>query len=365
MWKCKIHPAFENNSFLKIFLQPEICVEYNETLKTNEIEILNGNSTIKYQWKDIFSYFETYAIENWIKNYDYYYLQSALKDWERGNYDTLVVGSSYACFGYDDKMESEHTKNLALPSQDLYYALKIIEECKRRTQYSIKNIIIGLGYYSFYSDLSKTENEDELSRISNVYKPIFGDEHNAIILPPQMETKQSVIWNIPSILSYFSNQIYNTTFGEYFSVLHERKKWKTVMWDDNSKEWNELLAVEREEAGKKRAELHNKKNRYYESYIENTQLLSQLASCCEKNFVKLYICIFPVTKEYWNYIDKQMIDNFYNALSDIKGKIQVLDLNECKCWGIDDFNDMDHLSAVGAKKATTLINKAIGISAKL
>lgn len=43
----------------------------------------------------------------------------------------------------------------------------------------------------------------------------------------------------------------------------------------------------------------------------------------------------------------------------------VLDLNECKCWGIDDFNDMDHLSAVGAKKATTLINKAIGISTKL
>ena len=93
--------------------------------------------------------------------------------------------------------------------------------------------------------------------------------------------------------------------------------------------------------------------------------MSQLASCCEKNFVKLYICIFPVTKEYWNYIDKQMIDNFYNALSDIKGKIQVLDLNECKCWDIDDFNDMDHLSAVGAKKATTLINKAIGISTKL
>ena len=146
MWKCKINPTFEQNSFLKIFLQPEICVEYNETLKTNEIEILNGNSTIKYQWKDIFSYFETYAIENWIKNYDYYYLQNALKDWERGNYDTLVVGSSYACFGYDDKIESEHTKNLALPSQDLYYALKIIEECKRRTQYSIKNIIIGLGY---------------------------------------------------------------------------------------------------------------------------------------------------------------------------------------------------------------------------
>lgn len=43
----------------------------------------------------------------------------------------------------------------------------------------------------------------------------------------------------------------------------------------------------------------------------------------------------------------------------------MLDLNECKCWDIDDFNDMDHLSAVGAKKATTLINKAIGISTKL
>lgn len=56
---------------------------------------------------------------------------------------------------------------------------------------------------------------------------------------------------------------------------------------------------------------------------------------------------------------------FILTFTDIKGKIQVLDLNECKCWGIDDFNDMDHLSAVGAKKATTLINKAIGISTKL
>lgn len=43
----------------------------------------------------------------------------------------------------------------------------------------------------------------------------------------------------------------------------------------------------------------------------------------------------------------------------------MLDLYECKCWGIDDFNDMYYLSAVGAKKATALINKAIGISRKL
>lgn len=39
----------------------------------------------------------------------------------------------------------------------------------------------------------------------------------------------------------------------------------------------------------------------------------------------------------------------------------MLDLNTCGIFGTEDFNDMDHLSACGAEKATVLINEVIGI----
>ncbi|MGF0065078.1 hypothetical protein ACQRCQ_07395, partial [Lachnospiraceae bacterium SGI.085] len=350
MWKCSIHPAFEEILVLRTFLQKKISIEYDETLQKNEVIIGKSGAVVQQKkrlWKEIFSYFETYAIASWMNNYDYYYLKNALADCYRKNYDTLVVGSSYARFGYDDKISMGHAKNLALPSQDLYYASKIVKKCKNGHRNSIKNIIIGLGYYSFYSDLSKTENEKELSRISNVYNPIFEDTHNAIILPPQVGIKQSSVWDMQSILNYFSNRIYNSIQGEYFSVIHDRKKCKTVMWKDFSKEWNEISADDRERAGQQRAQLHNKEIGYYESYIENIAILDQLIEQCERENIKLYICVFPVTKEYSKYIDKQMIDNFWNALSCAKGEIHVLDLNECECFGLNDFNDMDHLSAVG------------------
>lgn len=364
MWKCRIHPNFAETELLSKFLLNENSIDYDDSLKLDEVAIVRYDETgcyIKRQfWNDILSYFETYTINTWINNYDYYYLRSALKDWDKNNYDTLVVGSSYACFGYNEKMTNGHAKNLALPSQDLYYASKLIEKCSKR-KLPIKNIVIGLGYYTFYSDLSKTENEDELSRISNVYYPIFEDTHNACILPPKMQVECSIVWDIQNIMEYFSNQIYSAICGNYFSNIHDRKKFKTVMWNDSFKDWIELSPGERETAGKKRAQIHNRSINYKESYAENILILNELTDWCEKENITLYICVYPTSKEYSVYQNKQIIDDFWDALSQVKGKIHVLDLNTCGIFGTEDFNDMDHLSACGAEKATVLINEVIGI----
>ena len=362
MWKCSIHPDFAENTLLKEFLSNEVTISYDDALKIDEVVISRKDEKgcyIKKQvWKEILSYFETYTIDIWMRNYDYYFLQYALNDWENNNYDTLIVGSSYACFGYEERVAGLNAKNLALPSQDLYYASKIVEKCKEKNC-AVKNILIGLGYYSFFSDLSRTENEEELTRISNVYYPIFQDAHNAIILPEQMGMKQSRVWDLQTIIKFFSNEIWRATKGTYFSVIHDRKKWKTVTWEDSFKEWDELLPQERESAGRKRAQFHNKSIAYSESYAENIWILNELANQCEKDQINLYICVFPVTTEYRKYIDKQIVENFWNALSRIKGKIHVLDLNESNGFDIADFNDMDHLSACGAIKATNLINNVI------
>lgn len=362
MWKCKINPGFVEKVLLRKFLLNEIPIIYDDSIKMDEVVIVReyekGFYIKKQLWKNIFSDFETYTINIWIHNYDYYYLQYALQDWDDNTYDTLVVGSSYACFGYNEKMSNGHAKNLSLPSQDLYYASKIIEKCGKKKQ-SIKNIVIGLRYYSIYSDLSKTENEDELSRISNVYYPLFGDSHNACILPPHMQIKQSFVWNMQNIIDYFSYNIYVAISGNYFSNIHERKNFKTVMWDDKSKDWGDLLPEERDCAGYKRACLHNKVINYKESCIENITILNELASWCKKEGINLYACVFPVSKEYNKYQNKQVIEDFWSALAQVKEEIHVLDLNNCDFFEIKDFNDMDHLSASGAEKAITLINEII------
>lgn len=365
MWKCKIHSEFIEENLLRKFILHGVEIAYDDSLKIDDVVIVRedekGYCYKKQSWSSILSYFETYAINAWINNYDYYYLQSALLDWNNKNYDTLVVGSSYACFGYDEKIANGHAKTLALPSQDLYYASKIINRCNKKKR-SLKNIVIGLGYYTIYFDLSRTDNEDELSRISNVYYPIFGDSHNACILPPTIQVYRSFVWDIQNIMEYFSNRIYSATFGSYFSNIHDRKKLKTIMWENGSKDWEELSVNEREHAGKKRAEFHNKSIHYKESYAENISILNELTDLCQQENIKLYICVYPASKEYNEYTNKQLIVDFWNALSQINGEIHVLDLNTCDIFQTEDFNDMDHLSACGARKATALINEVIGIS---
>ena len=110
-------------------------------------------------------------IQEYLYNYDYYYLRNAINACMEQKIDTLITGSSYGLFGiYEPYLKGQI--NMSLQSQDLFYSFEQIESVCSRNE-NIKNIVLCIGYWHFFWDLSKTRDMGELSRISQTYIPVF------------------------------------------------------------------------------------------------------------------------------------------------------------------------------------------------
>ena len=109
--------------------------------------------------------------------HDYLYLQSELH-FNKDKVDTVYAGSSYVIFGVNTK---SNTINLGLPSQDIYYSAIAVKKALEKNK-SIKKVVLGVGYYSLYCDLSQSKSPYEMERILDVYYPIFRDIHNMDVI---------------------------------------------------------------------------------------------------------------------------------------------------------------------------------------
>ena len=58
------------------------------------------------------------------RQWDYVYLKKTLKDYKNNSVENIYAGSSYVIFGINN---FKNQINIALPSQDIFYSLKIIK----------------------------------------------------------------------------------------------------------------------------------------------------------------------------------------------------------------------------------------------
>lgn len=130
---------------------------------------LTMNNVLIYE--DFFEKVSSSIIQEFCYNHDYYYLKNALSRAKESDITTLISGSSYGVLGIDPSY-IENTVNLSSISQDLYYSSSLVKGACA-TNLNIKNIVFCVGYYYFFTDLSRTQNQDEILRISKVYKPLL------------------------------------------------------------------------------------------------------------------------------------------------------------------------------------------------
>ena len=130
-------------------------------------------------------------------------------------------------------------------------------------------------------------------------------------------------------------------------------------WSDKNKTWQQLSEEERVKAGKERAQDHNKAIKYEKTYKENLILLKELSQYCEEKQINLIFVVAPASKYYRDALLKKYKEDFYNALNMAGGVIHVVDEYEDELFGVDDFNDMDHLNNFGAQKLTALLLEVI------
>jgi len=352
---------------LRAFIKSNISVEKlveSSYIQCDDLVFISKDTNVKFTnntlvWESVLEYFYNYVIILYNSNYDYYYLKNALKSTVKLNIDTLILGSSYACFGIEETLMDINAINLSLPSQDLYYA-NIIARYVCDKNKNIKRILIGTGYYSFYTDLSKTKNETEIRRVSDVYYPLFQDLHNCLILPnSHCQPDISNVYHITKIIDIISEDIFEINNREYFCKGREREKLKLCTWNNAKIEWKDVDVLQKIESGEKRANNHNRNKNNEESYLENINHLNSFVKYCNQRNIVVYMIAFPSTSYYKNYLNPDYNKKYKDALNEIKGEIHLLDFNDLDIFCDDDFNDMDHLNKQGAEKLTLVLNEII------
>jgi len=283
-------------------------------------------------------------------------LKNALNSSVNPEITTLITGSSYGAFGIDTSY-IQNSVNLCSISQDLYYSKKLLLQACQNNQ-NIQNVVLCMGYYYFYSDLSLTQSPSELQRVSKVYYPLLHDAHNCLILPSKEDfCTQNGILNVENILDTYTSIECQKGF---FNDSYPRIEYATKVWQDWTKNWSELTVDEQDEAGKIRAESHNKGLHHLASFKENIGHFQTLVNYCNTNGINLLIVVTPMTKHYLKYLDTKYKDDFYSILESTDGMIHLLDLAEDSSFENNiHFNDTDHLNDLGAAKLSSIISSTL------
>lgn len=329
-------------------------------VSNNDIIILSAydNSSIpnidNYNYiiyEDAFEKLSASIVQEYEYNHDYYYIKYALDQAAAPTTTTLFSGSSYGAFGIIPSL-FDNAVNLSSISQDLYYSINLVYAAYKKNN-SIENVILPMQYYYFYTDLSKTQNHDEQTRISKVYYPLLNDSHNCVLFPPKQNfLYESDIFDVHSILNTYA-------YGEYqkgfFNNDRPRINYATKVWTDQSKDWSTLTEAEKYAAGKVRANQHNECQKYKKTLFENKNIFQNFVNFCNAKNINLLIVVTPTTPYYSNELSSNYKKDFYNILNNTEGIIHLIDLSDSDAFSDIDFNDTDHLNRDGAIKLSTIL----------
>lgn len=369
--------AYTYNFEFKVDCNLDFLDKFKDYNSINRAKKLTFNILICYE-KDIYKYYDEkkydYIIqyeyinrylfdkftERYYLNYQLYFLYNSIKRAKKCDVKSIATGLSYGMFGINEFQLEDKCKNLCLSSQDLFYAYTISQEVIKNNS-SIQDCYICLGYYSLYFDLSSSINERE--KIQNIYYPILEEKHHYV------ECKDLNIFDLDfiedNILKCISKSI--DLDKSFYKLIYECGN--ELYFNDFNKRKSNILSSEVEfkdidcdtniKYGSIRAEQHNKLIHYYKTREENIKILEKFIRYLNDKNVSANIVLFPFSSYYMSNINKNFKIDLYNIFDYLKErglKFRLLDLNNNCEFNDDDFIDYDHLSELGAKKATEKIN---------
>ena len=241
--------------------------------------------------------------------------------------ETIITGISYHNDGIADWVFPMPTFNIALRGQDLFYDFEIVKWLYAdKHMDNLRHAIIGLSYYSFELDLSKTINAWEISR----YYPEIKSGHNF------MADKYFAQWC--EDIKDEMNQ-----YGIYEEVFVRRNVCELTY-----------------EEGERTAQADYNKN-YPLTVYENKRILGDYIAFLEEKGVKPIVVIMPATKYYTVYCNQGMKARFYNDLQEVimGKKVQVLDYYDELDYPDEYWYHVNHFNKIGAEIFTKRLIKDI------
>lgn len=259
--------------------------------------------------------------------------------------ETLILGSSHSFYGFNPEYFSSNTFNASHISQSLNYDFEILKKYQDQFK-NLKTIILPISYFTLFG---KLEAGSESWRVKNYI--IYYDLNSSKSLIDYSEVLSNRInVNIKRIASYYL--LGNST------ISCSDLGWGTSY---NSKNARDLA-----ETGKTAAKRHTRddinSDKYQEIFNDNILILNSIIQWCKKNNVSVLLLTPPAFETYRQNLNKEQLKIAINTTSDICSKYEncIYEnlLNDTNFVAVDFF-DADHLSEIGAKKLSELINEKI------
>lgn len=323
----KIH----NNK--KIIKPNEICkYNYDYIIIASQFntEILEQLLKYNISYEKILQ-FSKYSASQW--NYVEFIVKNLIEN--KKSFNTLITGISYLYKGINVNKFCKPAYNLANPSQDLYYDYNIVKyvlEKDKKQFKSVKNVIIGLCYYSFQYDLSLSSMKEKCC----LYYEAIGCKNH-----------------FQGISLMQRDKLINDKIGKKIFKFNS-EGYLDVNWFYNENRVSNI----NEENGKKQAIIDCNKN-YPNTVKQNTVILRNYLEFLHINNINPIVIVCPVSKYYKKYFSNRIKDEFYNIIDVIRNefKFQFLDFFDSSLFNDNDFYDVSHLNDIGAEKFTQILNK--------
>ncbi|WP_152425976.1 hypothetical protein [Paenibacillus shenyangensis] len=296
------------------------ALPYHYIINTDNLHVTTNHPTF-----DLIAYINS--------NYDYeiYKAYAELKELKE-ELDGFITGLSYAEVAFNtQELQPLKVANVAVSSQDIrqdYNWAKLITE--NYASNKLKFAIIGLSYYSFEYDLSKSKSKKH--RLP-MYSSLF-----------EKDDLFSMHTDLPSdvLIENFSENL--------FYLLREK--------DDNW--WYKYIAAvmgDKEiEQGREIAERDSNKN-YPETVENNFNILKEYIEMLQKHNIQPILVVCPTSAHYYSHFSKRIETEFLEKITDLRNvyNIDFINLFTSDLFNDQDFYDVSHLNEAGAKKFTKYV----------
>jgi hypothetical protein len=260
--------------------------------------------------------------------------------------ETLILGSSHSFYGLNPLYFQNKGFNASHVSQSLKYDYKILMKYQSSFK-KLNTIVLPISYFTLYHSLEDKDNKESW-RAKN-YLIYYGiGESNSILDCSEILSKQLSL-NVKKLISYYiegKSQISCSKFG-----------WGTKHNSEKARNLNKT--------GKAASERHTydiNADKYQRILKENIMTLNSIIMWCDDRDIKILLITPPAYETYRQNLNRHQLDLIIETTKEI-----CLENKNCSYVNLlydenfvdSDYFDADHLSEIGAKKLSTLINKTI------
>lgn len=324
-----------------------LSFDYIFSISNNEQSVnkLKANTAIESECFIDYIFFVHLIVsspEFYIKYFDFLSMEK--------KFSGILTGLSYVQKGVNEKLLRGNFFNLANPAQDLFYDFELFKYVYsfNDVQKNLKYAIIGLSYYSFHYDLSKSVNESSV----NYYYPITGTMHNNkladnyLLYHHQLEGIAREILKETHFLALvgFNKDHFNKIISDSYVMQYDCKA------QTEEKIQEDIASVKRD---------YNKN--YPITVLENKQILRDYLDFLKINSIKPIILVCPVTNLYRDFTPPAFQCELYEIISELslQYEFQFLDYYYSEEFIDSDFYDCSHINSNGSNKLANILNRDI------